>query len=138
MSEKGKRKTMLLGMALLLLFFYILIIMYVFFIVIKIYFFPTFAAALLFEGIGVCALAAIILMACGSWRIKASYLISLSVFTVLYIFFLNLLNMLGGVFIQPVFFILLHMGLLFVYCLVSVPMYTMIFMCRRAPDKSET
>ena len=117
------RKGLALALSTLLLCFYFASIMYIFFVILHIHFLPNFAVAMFFEVIGFCFLAVLILKNIASKSIKTGYFISLVIITIFYTVLLDILNMFGIIFITAPFFVLLHVVLLFLYCLVAIPMY---------------
>lgn len=108
-----------------LLVFYIGIIMYVFFAVIDITTSDNFGCAMIFEIIGFLLLAYFILGNLFSKPIKTGFFVPLILATVLYTIILDVINIALSMIMPQVFFILLNFVLLFIYCLVSIPMYIM-------------
>jgi len=105
--------------------FYVAIIMYVFFAVLKIDTLDNFVSALVFEIIGFVALAYFVFCNMFSRPIKIGYLIPLIMTTVIYTIALDVINFACITSVSSVQFTLIHLILLFVYCLVSIPMYLM-------------
>lgn len=125
MNEKNSQKALAVALAAFLLIFYIAIMMYVFFAVLQIDEFYNFVMGIAFELIGFFFLAALILGNIISRRIKTGYFVTLVIVTLFYTILLDLLNILAIVSMPAPIFALLHLVLLFVYCLVSFPMYIM-------------
>lgn len=105
--------------------FYVAIILYVFFAVLNISTLENFASALIFEIVGFLALAWFILCNVFTKPIKVGYFVPLVMVTIIYTTILDIVNIVCIATIGGEFFLLLHMILLFVYCLVSIPMYLM-------------
>lgn len=105
--------------------FYIAIILYVFFAVLNINTLENFVSALIFEIIGFLALAYFILRNMFSNPVKVGYLVSLVMTTVVYTIILDFINIACITTIGNLYFLLIHLVLLFVYCLISIPMYIM-------------
>lgn len=108
-----------------LLAFYIGIIMYVFFAVLHIQIFANFESAMIFEIIGFLLLSYFVMSNLLSKRIKAGFFVPLVMVTVIYTVILDVINIVCIITMPHVFFVLLNVVLLFVYCLVSMPMYIM-------------
>lgn len=108
-----------------LLIFYITIIFYVFFAVLNINTLENFVPALIFEIIGFLVLAYFVLGNMFSNSIKVGFLIPLLMITVVYTIVLDVINIACITSVGSVFFTLIHLVVLFVYCLVSIPMYLM-------------
>lgn len=123
MHNKGK--TLTFAMTTFLLLFYIAIIMYVFFFIIHIDGFQNFIAGMIFEMIGFFALTALLLGNIISGKIKTGYFVPMLIIAIVYNIFLDIFNIFGIMAVSSGFFILLHFVLLFLYCLLSIPMYLM-------------
>jgi hypothetical protein len=105
--------------------FYMIIILYVMFGVIHINELDNFIAALLFEAIGFLALGAVILGSMFSTPLKIGYLVPLIMVTVIYTLLLDVVNIVFVGIVGSAGFVLIHLVLLFFYCLISIPMYLM-------------
>ena len=105
--------------------FYVAIILYVFFAVLNINTLENFASALIFWIIGFLALAYFIFCNMFSNPIKVGYFVPLVMTTAVYTVILDVVNIACITTVGNVFFTLIHLVLLFVYCLVSIPMYLM-------------
>lgn len=105
--------------------FYVAIILYVFFAVLNINTLENFASALIFEIMGFLALAYFIFCNMFSNPIKVGYFVPLVMTTVVYTVILDAVNIACITTVGNVFFTLIHLVLLFAYCLVSIPMYLM-------------
>lgn len=105
--------------------FYIAIILYIFFAILNINTLENFVSALIFEIIGFCALAFFIFYNIFSKPIKVGYIVPLIMVTIIYTVILDVINIACVASLGHAIFVLIHMVLLFVYCLVSIPMYLM-------------
>lgn len=109
----------------ILLAFYITIILFTFFAVLHIDKVNNFATALVFEIIGFVLLVFFILVNIFGSKVKVGYLASLIGTTVFYTVILDVIN-LGLVRTMPHnLFFLVNLIVLFIYCLISVPIYIM-------------
>lgn len=108
-----------------LLTFYIGIIMYVFFAILHIETLANFESAMLFEIIGFLLLSYFVMSNLLSKRIKAGFFVPLVMVTVIYTVILDVINIVFIITMPHMFFLLSNFVLLFVYCLVSMPMYIM-------------
>lgn len=108
-----------------LLAFYMAIIMYVFFAVLHIGIFLNFETALVFEIMGFLFLSYFILSNLLSKRIKTGFFVPLIGVNIVYTIILNIINMVCVITMPHAVFLLLNLVLLFIYCLVSIPMYVM-------------
>ncbi len=122
MKESGGKKHIVFWAEIFLLVFYMAVMLYIFFAVLHFHLLPNFATGMAFEILGFCFLAILLLGNTISKPIKNGYFIPLVITTAGYTILLNLLNVLAAVF-MPVVFFLLHFVLLFVFCLVFIPMY---------------
>lgn len=105
--------------------FYIAIIMYVFFAILHIDTLANFGSAMIFEIIGFVLLAYFILGNIFSKPIKTGYFVPLLMVTIIYTVILDIINLALIFSISHVFFVLSNLIILFVYCLISIPMYIM-------------
>ena len=78
-----------------------------------------------FEIIGFLALAYFIFCNMFSNPVKVGYFVPLVMTTVIYTIVLDVINIACITSVSSVFFTLIHLVILFVYCLVSIPMYLM-------------
>lgn len=108
-----------------ILIFYISIIMYVFFAILHIEVLENFESAMAFEIIGFLFLAYFIMGNILSKRIKTGCLVPLIIVTVVYTVILNVINFACVIIMPHIFFVLLNFVLLFIYCLISMPIYIM-------------
>lgn len=109
----------------IILAFYIGIIIYVFLEVLNADTLANFGIAMTFEIIGFLLL---IYFAVGNFllkKIKTGFFVPLVMATVIYTVILDVINIACIGTMPKVLFILLNLSLLFVYCLVSMPMYFM-------------
>lgn len=119
------RKGLVSVLAACLLVFYIAIIMYVYFAIIHIEALANFESAMAFEIIGFLLLAFFVMSNLLSKRIKTGFFVPLVMVTVIYTIILDVINIACIVSIPHVIFMLLNFVLLFIYCLISMPMYVM-------------
>ncbi|SES66264.1 hypothetical protein SAMN02910413_0348 [Pseudobutyrivibrio sp. C4] len=105
--------------------FYVAIILYVLFAVLNIDTLENFVSALVFESIGFISLAYFIFCNMFSKPIKVGYFVPLLMATIIYTIVLDVVNIACVATVGSVFFTLINLVLLFVYCLVSIPMYLM-------------
>lgn len=112
-----------LALILFLLAFYMFIMMYVFFAIIHIDALDNFIMAMLFEVAGFCVLMGSLWNAFFSKSMKLGFRVPLLMTTVGYTVLLNLINCIGVTAVKSQYFILLHIALLFLYCLVTIPIY---------------
>lgn len=108
-----------------LLAFYIGIIMYVFFAILYIETPANFGSAIVFEIIGFLLLIYFVIGNLLSKRIKTGFFVPLVMATVIYTLILDVINIAFIITMPHVFFVLLNLVLLFIYCLISIPMYIM-------------
>lgn len=109
----------------LLLTFYAGIVVYVFFLILHIDELKNFEAAMAFEIIGFLILITLVMSNLLTRRIKTGFFAPLITVTVFYTIILHVINMACVLVMPPVFFVLLNLVLLFIYCLISMPMYIM-------------
>ena len=119
------RKGLTVALSLFMLCFYIGIIMYVMFRILHVDVSANFEAAMAFEVIGFLLLTYFVL--CGVWmtNMKTGYFVPLMMVTILYTIILDVINFWCVTAMKNVWFVLVHFVLLFIYCLISVPMYIM-------------
>lgn len=121
----GNKKGLSLFFASLMLAFYFFIVMFAFFEILKIDLLENFFTAIIFEIIGFAILACLVLVKILSKQIKLGYFVPLVIVTVVYTILINLMNFVGITFVPNAFFTLIHLVVLFVYCLLSIPMFIM-------------
>jgi hypothetical protein len=105
--------------------FYVAIILYVFFAVLNINTLENCASALIFEIIGFVILAYCIFYNMCTRPIKVGYFVPVVMTTVVYTIVLDVINIAFITSVSSVIFTLIHLIVLFAYCLVSIPMYLM-------------
>lgn len=105
--------------------FYAVIIMYVFFAVLHIDTLANFVSAMIFEIVGFCLLTYFVLGNILAKPIKTGYFVPLILATVVYTVALDVVNIACVTAMSNVFFVLVNLILLFIYCLVTIPMYVM-------------
>ncbi len=108
-----------------ILIFYIGIIMYVFFAILHIETLANFESAMAFEIIGFLLLTYFVMGNLLSKSIKTGFFVPLVITTVVYTVILDIINIACITFMPHIFFVLLNFVLLFIYCLISMPMYIM-------------
>lgn len=108
-----------------LLLFYFAIVMYVFLAVMRVDVLQNFIAGMVFESIGFLLLVIFILKNIFTQTMKVGYFVPMLIVMIAYIILLNILNMLAIEVLPSVVFILLNLVLLFVYCVITIPMYIM-------------
>lgn len=121
----GMRKGLTCVLSGFLLAFYIGIIMYVFFEILHIETLANFESAMAFEIIGFLLLTYFVMDNLISKRIKVGLFVPLVMVTVIYTVILDVINIVCIITMPHVFFVLLNFVLLFIYCLISMPMYIM-------------
>lgn len=107
------------------LLFYMGIIMYVFFAIININAFKNFETAMAFEMIGFLLLIYFVMSNVLSGSIKTGFFVPLLMVTIAYTIILDVLNIAFVIIMPHVFFVLIHFVILFIYSLISIPMYIM-------------
>ena len=113
------------GLSCFLWIFYVTIVLYVFFAVLNIDTLENCVSALIFEIIGFFALAYFICCNMFLRSVKVGYFVPLVMVTVIYTIVLDIVNIAYVASIRSVLFILIHLVVLFIYSLVSIPMYLM-------------
>lgn len=120
-----QKKALTIGLSAFALGFYFLIVLYIFFAILHIDALKNFETALAFELVGFFLLLYFILGNIFFKPIKIGFYIPILITTVLYTVFLDLINMVLIASMPNVYFILIHLILLFIYCIISIPMYIM-------------
>ena len=105
--------------------FYIFIIMYVFFAIMHINTLENFVSAMVFEIIGFGLLFFFIIGSLLTSKIKIGFLVPILLVTVVYTILLDVLNIAFITSMPHVYFVLINLLLLFVYCVITIPMYVM-------------
>ena len=108
-----------------LLLFYIGIVMYVFFEIRNIDKMKNFETALVFTIIGFVMLGTRILTNICKPIIKIGFLVPMILTTIVYVVLLNAVNLYFVGMLSSGVFLLINLVLLFLYCLVSIPMFIM-------------
>ena len=119
------KKNMTSVLSLFLIFIYIAIIMYIFFGVVHVNTLVNFQSAIIFELIGFFILTYLVFSNILSKTIKIGFFVPLVIVTIVYTIILDIVNIVLVVTMPHVFFLLINLVLLFIYCLVSIPMYIM-------------
>ena len=109
----------------MLLVFYIVIVMYVFKEILHADELENFFVALVFEIIGFILLAYFVIGQLALAPVKIGFFPSLLIATLVYVVLLNALNLLFILFVPKTYLVLSNLILLFIYFLVSVPIYIM-------------
>lgn len=120
-----QKKALTIGLSAFALGFYFLIVLYIFFAILHIDALKNFETALAFELVGFFLLLYFILGNIFFKPIKIGFYIPILITTVLYTVFLDLINIVLIASMPSVYFILIHLILLFIYCIISIPMYIM-------------
>ena len=108
------KKSLTIILSVFAIAFYTAILAYIFYAMFPVWFLVNFNSALMFELIGLVFLA-----------FTVGYFVPRVMITITYVIILHILNI-GLVIATPhVFFVLLNLVLLFVYCLLSIPMCIM-------------
>lgn len=105
--------------------FYIAIIMYIFFAVRHIDAAENFVSAMIFQIIGFALLAYFILGNMIFKPIQVGFYVPLLMVTVCYTLLLDFINIAFAVVMPHAFFVLIHLVVLFIYCVISIPLYVM-------------
>lgn len=119
------KKSLTAALTTFIIAFYVVIIMYVFFAVLHIDTLVNFISAMTFEIIGFCLLAYFVLGNILAKPIKTGYFVPLIIATIVYTIALDVVNLACVATMSNVFFVLVNLILLFIYCLVAIPMYIM-------------
>ena len=113
------------GLTIILSVFAIAFYAAIFYAMFPVWFLANFNSALMFELIGLVFLAFTVMEGVISKSVKVGYFVPRVMITITYVIILHILNI-GLVIATPhVFFVLLNLVLLFVYCLLSIPMCIM-------------
>lgn len=124
MNDKKSKTQVLIG-TIFLLVFYIAIILFVFLEIIHIDTLKNFWIGMIFEFISFLVILFLILGNIMSKNLKVGYFIPLVMVTIVYSLLVNILNMALIATITISFLLLLNCVLLFVYCLIAIPMFVM-------------
>lgn len=119
------KKMMSLVCSVFLYVFYLAIIMYVFFAIVQIHLLANFAIGMAFQLIGFLALAFLLFCNFFNKPLKPGFAVPLIAISVIYTFILDFINIAWIALIECRFFFLIHFVLLFLYGVVSLPMYIM-------------
>ena len=120
-----QKKGLTVGLSTFAICFYIAIIMYVFFAILHIDTLVNFETGLAFEIIGFVLLTYFIIGNIVSKPIKTGFFVPLLMITIIYTVLLDIINIAFITSIPHVFFVLVHFVILFIYCVVSIPIYIM-------------
>lgn len=106
---------------------YIVIIEYVLFAIVGINDTKNFVAAFVFETLGIVLLVAVVMamlgLITGIGDIKLPFLLPLTLVTVFYTILLDVLNIFAAPAMSGTWFVLLHLILLFLYLVISIPLF---------------
>lgn len=119
------KKSLILGFSSVIVALYVVIVLYVFFVFFNINTIANFTVAIIFEIISFLILVGLIYRNVLVKPIKTGYFIPLILITITYLVIVNIVNILIIVKIPMIFFVFVHLVLLTIYCLVSMPMYIM-------------
>lgn len=108
-----------------ILAFYIGILMFIYFPVLHIDEAENFKAAMTFEVIGLLILLLLVIGNIVLPHVKTGYFVPLIMVSAAYTLIRNIMTMAFVDFMPSVVFILLNLILLFLYCILSIPMYMM-------------
>ncbi len=121
---KNKRKMAFICAAFLLMFYFV-IVSYVYLFMMTWTLMPNYIAGMIYEVIGFLIASYVVLKSVGMPQMKLPYLISILCVTIFYVVICNCINVFGMGTMVTVKFVFLHLVLLFLYCLISIPMYIM-------------
>ncbi len=96
-----------------------------FFFIVQIDTFQNFIAGMVFKVIGFSILAVLILGNILTSAIKTGYFVPMLIIAIMYNIILDIFNIFGIMAVSSGFFSFLHFILLFIFCLLSIPMYIM-------------
>lgn len=119
------KKALTIALSMFLMIFYFGIIMYMFFAVLHINILANFECALIFEIIGFLLLIYFVLNNILVKGLKTGFFVPLIFITVIYTIILNVINIVCIAIMPRLFFLLTNFLLLFIYCLISFPIYIM-------------
>ena len=125
MSEKGSASPLAIAMTALMYLFYVGIMLYIIFVIRQIKTFPNCNEALLFEAIGFVVGAFVVFTRAFSSKLNIGYYIPIIGITLLYTAALHVLCIVLVGFFYPTTFVLINALLLFMWCVVSIPMILM-------------
>ena len=120
-----QKKGLTIGLSAFAICFYIFIVMYVFFAILHVDTLANFEMGMAFEIIGFLLLTYFILGNIISKPIKTGFFVPLLMVTVLYTILLDVINIALITSMPHVFFVLVNFILLFIYSVISIPMYIM-------------
>lgn len=120
-----KSKGLAIGFSSALIIFYCAIILFVMFAVLDVDTQTNFEAAIIFECIGFATLAFLIMTNLMVKQIKTGYFVPIIMVTVIYTIVLDVVNLGLIATLSSELFILVNLILLFMYFLISMPMYVM-------------
>ena len=108
-----------------LIAFYTVIIFFLMLTIFNIDETDNFGTAIIFEIIGIVLIAFFILGGILSESISTGYLVPLIMVTVIYALVLDVINIVMAGTMSNNFFVLINLIVMFVYCMISIPMYVM-------------
>ena len=120
-----QKRGLAIGLSAFAICFYIVIIMYVFFAVLHIESLANFGMGMIFEIIGFLLLTYFILGNILLKPIKIGFFVPLLMVNISYTVLLDVINLIFIISMPHVYFVLVNLILLFVYCVISIPMYVM-------------
>lgn len=104
---------------------YIALVLFLFFAVVRVDRLANFGAAMTFQCFGFAILALFIFLGILQKPLKTGYFVPLLIVTIVYVIILNALCLALITIISHTLFMLLNLVLLFVYSVISIPMYVM-------------
>lgn len=120
------KQNLVTALSFLAFIFYMILIMYIFLVILTpVYNVVNFAFAILFEIVGFMILAYFILGSIFLRQVKVGYIVPLVLLTIFYTAVLDVINIVFVVTMPSAFFVFWNLVLLFVYCLIAIPMYVM-------------
>ena len=120
-----EKRMMSIALYSMLLLFYAAIVMYVFFAIVHADKLANFQTGMIFEIIGFVLLAYFIIGGIAFSPIKVGFFPALLIITIVYTVILDAVNLVFITTITNPFFVLINLVLLFVYCMVAIPIYIM-------------
>lgn len=122
MEKNTRSKGSLIGIIGFLLAFYLIIVLYIFFVMLDLDRGANFWIGLSFEGIGYFLLAFLLFGRIASGRMRIGFFAPLVIVSIIYTLLLNTVNFIGIALFSRAVLVLAHLFLLFIYCLIALPM----------------
>lgn len=124
-SSNSGMSTITATLSSVLLIFYFAIILYILIAVLNADTAKNFVCAVVFQSIGFILLVAIVMSKIVTGAIKIGFFAPLVMVTVVYQILLDVINIGGVLEMSSVMFVLLHLIVLFIYCVIAFPMIIM-------------